>query len=235
MKVRPRLFALLWLVAGLGVVPLSIVVFMAAMTGFRWVAEQLTGAPIYDYWDDNFALFAALYGVISGCCVGILQQFIVARAWRVKLTGWWRASTLGGLLGGMVVWLLIELLDYTGWLWSMNLTPTQYSTLHLSLPALLFVLCLAAAQASKLRLSAPGAGLWLAAHALAILLPTLFAYSLIEAIDPLAMRDDYIGASWFLSHFVLLTIFTLFAMRRLVSRAAWQNKTKHKNPVPFAA
>lgn len=230
---RPRLFALLWLVAGLGVVLLSIVLSVVAVTGIRWVAEQIAGVPIYDFWDGNFALLLSLSGAISGCCVGVLQQLIVARALRVKLSGWWRASTLGGLLGGLACWLLIEPLDYFGWLWSLNLAPAQYSALHYNLPALLFVVCLASLQARMLLRHASGAGTWLAAHALAILLTTGIGFSL---LDPWAISDSLSGTIRFLSSFCLLTIFTGIAMHRfVVARVAPQEKSKRKAQAPDMA
>ncbi|MXX50344.1 MAG: hypothetical protein F4Z39_04755 [Chloroflexi bacterium] len=226
---RPRLFALLWLVAGLGVVPLSITLLYAALDGIRWLAEYAAGAPLYDLWGDNFALLTALAGVICGFCVGVLQQVIISRAWRVKLAGWWRASTLGGLLGGLFVWLLIEIFEYHELLWSMDLSPTQYSTLPLALPMLAVIMCLATSQASKLRRQVSVVGAWLAAHALAVLLPLFCSYLFFEPIDPEAIYTMTLSATWFMSHFVLLTIFTGVVMRRIASRGAWRQTAKRKS------
>ena len=228
---RPRLFALLWLVAGLCVVPLCFTLLFAAVAGMRWVAEQIAGVPMYDFWNDNFVLLVSLFGVISGCCVGILQQFIVNRTWRLKLSGWWRASTLGGLLGGMICWLLIEPIGYFDWLWSLKLTPPQYSILHFALPMLVFIFSLASLQTWMLR-SACGAGTWLAAHVMGILLPTAFALLL---FDPLEMQSSITGTIWFLSHFCLLTAFTGLAMHRIASRVSRQEKSKRKAPAPDMA
>ncbi|MCY4464152.1 MAG: hypothetical protein OXE46_01305 [Chloroflexi bacterium] len=229
---RPRLFALLWLLAGLCVVPLSAALLFAAAEVIRWAIEHSSGAPNYDYWDNNFALLLSLYGVISGCCVGILQQVIVARTWRRKLSGWWRASTLGGLLGGMAVWLLMEPFDYFHRLWSLNLTPSQYSALHFALPALVLVGCLAAAQASWLRRHASGAGLWLAAHALALLLPLAFAFA---QTGPAALSSSVTGTVWLLSHFCFLTIFSGIVMYRAMTRSLRHDKAKRINPAPAGA
>ncbi len=229
---RPRLFALLWLVAGLGVVPMSLALLFVATDGIRCAIEHISGAPNYDYWDKNFALLMSLFGVICGFCVGILQQFIIARTWRLKLAGWWRATTVGGLLGSMLCWLLIEPLDLYHWLLSVNLTPSQYSVLHFSLPTLVLVVCLAAVQASWLRRHGSGAGSWLAAHALAILLLAFYGFF---QTNLFSLHNSFTSTAWFLSHLVFLTVFTGVAMRRIVARDPWQHKAKRKNHAPDSA
>lgn len=234
MNIRPRLFALLWLVAGLGVVPLSIALSLAAFEGNRWIAVEYGGVSKLDYFEANFALHLSLFGVICGFCVGSLQQFITSRTWRVKLNGWWRASTLGGLLGGMIIWLLVEPIAIFEWLWSLDLTPTQYSTLHFALPVLVMVMCLALAQASRLWRHASAVGSWLAAHALAVLLPTVCVL-LYEPIAPSYTLSDGAGTIWFLSHFILLTICTGTVMRRIAPRVARAEKSKRKTHAPDSA
>ncbi len=233
MKVRPRLFALLWLVAGLGVVPLSIALSLAALEANRWIAVEF-GVSKLDYYEANFALHISLFGAISGFLVGSLQQIIIARTWRAQLSGWWRASTLGGLLGGMLIWLLFEPIAYHTWLQSLDLTAKLYSALHFAVPSLALVMCLALAQASKLRRHVLAVRLWLAAHALAMLLPTVCAI-LYEPIVQSYFLSGGSGQLWFLSHFVLLTIGTGIAMRQIAPRVARADKSKRKNHAPDSA
>ncbi len=232
MKVRPRLFALLWLVAGLGVVPLSIALCLAALEASHRIVVEFGGVAKNDYFVANFALY--IFGSIFGFCVGSLQQFIIARTWRVKLSGWWRASTLGGLLGGLLIWLLFEPFALFDRLEFLGLTITQVSTLDFSLPALVLVMCLALAQASKLRRHGPAVRLWLAVHALAMLLPTVCAF-LFEPIAQSYWLSGGSGQFWFLSHFVLMTLGTGIVMRQIAPRMARADKSKRKNIAPDSA
>ena len=227
MKVRPRLFALLWLVAGLGVVPLSIALSLAALEASHWIAVEF-GVLKLDYYEANFALHISLFGAISGFLVGSLQQIIIARTWRAQLSGWWRASTLGGLLGGMLIWLLFEPIAFFEWLQSLDLTETLYSALHFAVPALALVMCLALAQASKLRRHVSAVRLWMAAHALTMLLPTVFVFFYEPIVQSYLLSGDS-GQLWFLSHFILLTIGTGIVMRQIAPRVARADKSKRKN------
>jgi len=179
-KIRPRAFGLLWFSAALLVLPLTALICILLLLP---VLRGLLGP--YDFWRNNVALACAVFGLTNGCCIGLLQQSILRYCFQIRLRGWWKISTVGGLVGA--------LLAFTMW-WPPNTwdfllrffhLPTDIEiALHYFEPVLFYLAVFSFAQAGYLRRYTSRVWRWLAAHllplglaaALAVLLQHYFNF-----------------------------------------------------------
>jgi hypothetical protein len=173
-EIKPRRFLLYWFIAGAVVLPLSVVVSLRACAGFLDLVSRFADNSSYGA-SNGYNLFcAAVFGLVSGLNIGILQSIIVRRTLGLRLAGWWRVSTLGGLLAGVITWTIAE--PYTlyelGRSFGLPWFALDYSVI--ALDALVFLSVLSFAQVSVLRKYSSGAWRWIAAHIGAISLTALF-------------------------------------------------------------
>lgn len=221
---RPRLFALLWVVAGLAIGPLTAVLTLFA----SFVLDLINpGLLIYslETFSNGVAPQLALFALIGGFGVGILQQLIVKHCLRINLYGWWSVSALGGILAGALMWLLTGPLDYRRVLNALYDWGFKWTELEMVLLSLAFVLPLAGAQAIMLRQYGARGMDWIAAHACPFLPLALYAVLPVE-FPEIVPELGFIFV--FILPTMLLTAFTGIVMFRTVTRGRRMDKAKRK-------
>ena len=173
-EIKRSRFMLLWFIAGALVLPLSALLSGPVIAGFLDTIYRVSGVSGYGNLPDFNLLAAALFGLVFGLFVGVFQSIVVRRTLGLRLAGWWRVSTLGGLLAGVITWTIAE--PYTlyelGRSFGLPWFALDYSVI--ALDALVFLSVLSFAQVSVLRKYSSGAWRWIAAHIGAISLTALF-------------------------------------------------------------
>jgi hypothetical protein len=173
-EIKRSRFMLLWFIAGALVLPLSALLSGPVIAEFLDTIYRVGGVSGYGNLPDFNLLAAALFGLVFGLFVGVFQSIVVRRTLGLRLAGWWRVSTLGGLLAGVITWTIAE--PYTlyelGRSFGLPWFALDYSVI--ALDALVFLSVLSFAQVSVLRKYSSGAWRWIAAHIGAISLTALF-------------------------------------------------------------
>ncbi len=210
--IKPRRFAIAWMVAGTLVVPLSFVAALPTIVGIAHLHEFLLPASSYDFWEHRSYIVAATYGIMNGFLIGLLQKAIVGRYLHVELPRWVYYSTFGGLIAGAVTWFALDasraLYDL---LRDWGAAPAMASALEIGIPAMLYLCALASVQALPLSRVAGGVWRWIGAHALAIVLALGIEFAL--ASSPGGYHDSGISA---LIALPLAAVMTAIAMRALL-------------------
>ena len=156
-KVKPGTFLFLCFIVGLVLIPLMVaLMFVAGLVSDQFFPGNSPRAleGIYGL------LGTAIFGLLAGFSIGLLQFLLVKRCLRLDLSGWRRISALGGLLGAIVAWSFASFAShYELWL-TMRIPPHISVTLEAALPMLFGLGLFASVQALVLRRQVIGAWRW---------------------------------------------------------------------------
>lgn len=218
-QVRPGRFRLAWFVAGIAVVPLSVV----AIALFGMAIDALNLRIASSFFPDVWMPFLALFWVVNGCCIGILQKAIVKRYLRVDLGRWTVYTALGAMLAGLVAYPCLDGACLTAQYYELRPYSYVISTVEISIIVLVYLTVLSAAQCLALNHHANKTWQWVAAHVGSL---SLAALALVAA--QILLGAVYLDALLTMALFALsVTAVTGIVMQRLLT--ANRNSAKGVN------
>ena len=227
-------FILVWLVAGIAVLPLS-----AALTFVGLVAAS----PLLDAFDnalnfyiaDDLLLALAIFWLVNGFCIGCLQKAVVKRYLRVDLGSWQMFSALGALLAGIIAYPCLEGDCLLSHFYEPVFGPLIYMNIESPVVVAIYLTVFSIVQCLALNQIAERGWRWVAAHLGSLLLAVHLSMYALEKSS--AAFDDAMQS---LALFVLvITLATGIVMLRLLStqlnsatdaRDEWANQPAASEP-----
>ena len=174
-QINPARFIRSWLASSLLVWFLFTPLILASLIpagGLLRILEAFTGADSILVEAGRIAMLFILPGAIIGLCVAEMQQNLTENHLNWYLPGWSTMTTIGGMVGGLLLYLLIYVLFGS----------TLKSGIYILMPV--FMLGVSAGQAWILRRHVRHAWLWILANVVGGLL-----FSNIMFMQPLVLTE----------------------------------------------
>ena len=209
-QVRPGRFKLAWFVAGIAVLPLSVAVAFVTVIGADALL-RIFDESWYMALADDLVSVMAVFWLINGICIGVLQKAVVKRFLGVDLGRWTLYSALGALLAGVIAYPCLAdsclLSQISGHGVSIELRRTIDSTTIM----LVYLTVLSAVQCIGLHRRVSGSLRWVAAHLGSQLLAMLALVASLN-LPGLSRFDEILGVT---VSALVVTVVTGIVMQRM--------------------
>ncbi len=208
-QARPGRFTLVWFIAGIAVIPLSLAIFALIVTAITSLNLQLHD-PYYS--DDPWTLSLAIIWLANGCCIGFLQKAIVKRYLHVDLGRWPVYTVLGTFLAGTIAYSCLDASCMPPQIVNNSIASEVYFTVEFGLVALVYLTLLSAVQGLGLRRPISDSLRWVTAHLVSQLLAMLAWLGILIALEPIGY-DMIISLAFSV---VFVTMASGIVMRRMM-------------------
>lgn len=218
--IRPGRFKLAWCIAGIAVLPLTVIFTIGVVLLLLRVLGQFE-SPLAPYpWLPALAVF----WLLNGICVGFLQKAIVKRYLRVNLDRWLVYSSLGALLAGALAYPCLDGACIPAQYYELRFDPDHAFALELSVVALVYLTVLTAAQCLALNRLVSGSWRWIAAHAGPLVV--IASVTVADQMSPVPLLSDP-GLKLALG-VLAVTVASGIAMRRMLALSGRATKAAHE-------
>ncbi|MCY4062876.1 MAG: hypothetical protein OXG53_10960 [Chloroflexi bacterium] len=218
-QIRTGRFKLAWFIAGIAVLPLSVVLATLIAYSIGMLNWGFASPLASKYWSPAMAV----YWLVNGFCIGFLQKAIVNHYLRVDLGRWTVYSSLGALLAGTIAYSCMSDSCLTTAFYDYGFSAELNGTIHISLLALLYLTVFSAVQWLALNRLVKGAWRWIAAHSVTIAL----AASVLVAGQLLPGATVFNRLSAIPLFILVITVATGLIMQRLLT----SNRGATKEPI----